>query len=951
MTRLKALELFGFKSFADRTRFEFPEGITVVVGPNGSGKSNVVDALKWVLGEQSARSLRGREMADVIFAGSAARRPLNVAEVSLIFDNSARLLPVEADEVQVMRRVYRSGESEYLVNGEASRLRDIRELFSGTGVATEAYSVIEQGRVDALLVASGRDRRAIFEEAAGITRFRSRRAEALRRLERSEQNRQRLADIVGEVSSRLETVRHQAARARRWRQMTDRLRGLRLSAAARDLAEVDAAVALVDDALADDRRALAAVEERAAQAAVAAAALETLEQDLQPRLAATQSTVAAERQRAAAAESTLAMLRSRRRELEGDAVRLEGDVQAASTRERAAVAAVEAGRRDTQRFEAEARGIEERLERCTASAAGTHHDFAAARERLASGTRVIEALERRRAALGSELDRADERLGEAGKAIAAWRERIDAAALQRARLLETHATWDGNLAALGKRMQDVVAEIESLEESRRAATESLEAAWSDLSGWRAKLEACRERRTLLEEMAGRQEGLSDAARGLLAVDADGVPGLGGVLADLVVADVEWAPLADLALGTMAQSLVVDSLDDVVGWYGRWASSAAAAPVLSCGGRVGFISASALREPPDFDPGTAPDGAPAVVGRLDRLLAADSIERFPRESHRTLVRRLLGRVWVVERVEQARRLAAAAPPGMLFLTRAGHAFSSDGGFEFGTATAAAGMVARRSELRAVGLRYEELTRTVDAAAETVDRIQVELADVGRQVREAQTRRQQAAEAMASCRAECARLARERDAADAAIASNEAALVAAERLAVDLGTARDQAAVAVADCDRDIDAARDELARSQSAVEAIDRSRDEVLEEIGALRIAQATCRERLARGIESAAAQAAARESRVEELRTARGSWKSVALQRPRSEARSTPASWKAARPATAGRGSSNAFATSTTSTSSRPPNRWPRAGSRWPSRRTVPNSMRRSRTCVAGWPR
>ena len=165
MTRLTALELFGFKSFADRTRFEFPNGITVVVGPNGSGKSNVVDAIKWVLGEQSVRSLRGKEMTDVIFAGSAARKPLNMAEVSLCFDNSGRTLPVQSDTVQISRRVYRNGESEYLVNGESARLRDIRELFSGTGAATEAYSVIEQGRVDALLVASGKDRRAVFEEA------------------------------------------------------------------------------------------------------------------------------------------------------------------------------------------------------------------------------------------------------------------------------------------------------------------------------------------------------------------------------------------------------------------------------------------------------------------------------------------------------------------------------------------------------------------------------------------------------------------------------------------------------------------------------------------------------------------------------------------------------------------------------------------------------------------
>src|ERR1700722_20217799 len=161
---LKALELVGFKSFADKTRFEFNPGITVVVGPNGSGKSNIVDAIKWVLGEQSVKSLRGKEMADVIFNGSASRRPLNAAEVSLIFDNSARKLAIDAAEVHITRRVYRSGEGEYLINRQQCRLRDIRDLLAGTGLGAEAYSVIEQGKVDVLLQSSPSQRRLIFEE-------------------------------------------------------------------------------------------------------------------------------------------------------------------------------------------------------------------------------------------------------------------------------------------------------------------------------------------------------------------------------------------------------------------------------------------------------------------------------------------------------------------------------------------------------------------------------------------------------------------------------------------------------------------------------------------------------------------------------------------------------------------------------------------------------------------
>src|SRR4051812_21840551 len=228
---LKALELVGFKSFADKTRLEFPRGITVVVGPNGSGKSNIVDAIKWVLGEQSVKSLRGKEMVDIIFNGSAGRRPLNAAETTLTFDNSQRLLSVDTPEVHVTRRVYRSGEGEYLINRQPCRLRDIRELLASTGITTEAYCIIEQGKVDALLQSSPKDRRVIFEEAAGISQFKIKKAAAARRMERVEQNLLRLSDIVDEVESRLRSVRLQAGKARRYREATERLRQLRTEVA------------------------------------------------------------------------------------------------------------------------------------------------------------------------------------------------------------------------------------------------------------------------------------------------------------------------------------------------------------------------------------------------------------------------------------------------------------------------------------------------------------------------------------------------------------------------------------------------------------------------------------------------------------------------------------------------------------------------------------------------
>src|SRR5262245_37693297 len=198
---LKRLQLVGFKSFADKTDFDFPSGITAIVGPNGSGKSNVVDAVRWVLGEQSAKSLRGSEMADVIFNGSASRRSLGMAEVTMFFDNTRRILATDAEEVQITRRVYRSGEGEYLINQQPCRLKDIKDLFLGSGAGADAYCVIEQGRVDVLLQASTKERRGIFEEAAGISRFKARKVESQRKLERVDHNLERLKDILDEVNN------------------------------------------------------------------------------------------------------------------------------------------------------------------------------------------------------------------------------------------------------------------------------------------------------------------------------------------------------------------------------------------------------------------------------------------------------------------------------------------------------------------------------------------------------------------------------------------------------------------------------------------------------------------------------------------------------------------------------------------------------------------------------
>src|SRR5213593_629468 len=223
---LQSLELLGFKSFADKTTFHFHEGVTAIVGPNGCGKSNLLDAVRWVLGEQSAKSLRGGEMADVIFNGTDSRKPLSFAEVSLTLTDCATELGVDWHDVRVTRRVYRDGNSEYLFNKTPCRLRDIQNLFADTGVARSAYSMMEQGKIDMILSSRPEDRRAVFEEAAGITKYKTQKREALRKLEATEANLLRIGDVIKEVKRQIGSLQRQAGKARRYQALHGDLRVL-----------------------------------------------------------------------------------------------------------------------------------------------------------------------------------------------------------------------------------------------------------------------------------------------------------------------------------------------------------------------------------------------------------------------------------------------------------------------------------------------------------------------------------------------------------------------------------------------------------------------------------------------------------------------------------------------------------------------------------------------------
>ena len=225
---LKSVEIFGFKSFADRSKIEFTEGISALLGPNGCGKSNIVDSIKWVLGEQATRMLRAERMEDIIFNGTENRKPLNVAEVTLTLSNDEGVLPIDISEISIKRRLHRSGESEYFINNTPARLKEIRELFFDTGIGKTSYSIMEQGKIDEILSSKPEERRYIFEEAAGITKFKQKAAEADRKLQKTEDNMRQVEGILGEVKRSYDNLKKQSEKTGDFRKYREEIFNLEL---------------------------------------------------------------------------------------------------------------------------------------------------------------------------------------------------------------------------------------------------------------------------------------------------------------------------------------------------------------------------------------------------------------------------------------------------------------------------------------------------------------------------------------------------------------------------------------------------------------------------------------------------------------------------------------------------------------------------------------------------
>jgi chromosome segregation protein len=699
--RLKSLKVFGFKTFAEATTLDFTPGITAVVGPNGSGKSNLVDAIRWVLGEQSSRSLRSQKMEDVIFAGNTTRKPLGMAEVTLTFDNADGSLPLDFAEVQITRRAYRAGESEYFINRNHVRLRDVVELLMGTGLGPGSYAIVSQGQIDAILSSKPTERRALFEETAGIAKFLARKAEAMRRLDGTEQNAIRVNDLIAELERRVPELDTQVRRAKRYRKVTARVRDLEILSylrASESRREERTRVASELDVL-DQKRAHASARAGTlgAELSTLRNALYTLELELDERRGAAQKA----RSEQARIEAELAAAVGRRDALDAQSSASGADRERVEA-ERAQLQSTTAQLDDRlSPLQAQTDAMRERELGAATAVAQARHGLDAIYTEL----RAVEALAAERAANEAERRaqiasaRSDiERLGAELTQLNAERQKLNASAeSSRAGFSEREllvAKYEAEVAA-----QRAVSE--AAHERGDAAAASVAALQTRYRSIANELASSESRLHTIEELEANLEGHVPGTRAIVEAAARGeLSGLHGVVSNLIQVDEQYARALDVAFGAGLSNLVTASSEDAerAVQYLREREL----------GRATFLPLDTLaaREGRDIRDLA---GRPGVIGYAHTLVRAEA-------QYRGIVAFLVGRILIVDALPTGIKLVRGEGFRDSIVTLDGEQILGGGAITGGRYRRERSILARRAQAQSLRERIPELR----AELETIER---------------------------------------------------------------------------------------------------------------------------------------------------------------------------------------------------------------------------------------
>ena len=560
--RLKKLIVHGFKSFADHVEIVFEDGITGVVGPNGCGKSNIADAVKWVLGEQSAKSLRGSKMEDVIFGGTEKRKRLSFCEVTLIFDNEDHSLPIDFTEVSVTRRVYRSGEGEYKINGAACRLRDIVDLFRDTGIGKDGYSMIGQGRIDELLSARSEDRRQVFEEAAGIVKFKARKHDAQRRMENTMQNLNRVEDILANLEERIEPLKQQSEAAREYLALRDELKILDLNVFLmrteryeERIKELKESVESLGEAILQSNREQdqagadrEACQDELARLEFASAEKRDRVQELIREVEAGEGAVRVMRERMSAGEKERGRLLEQRdaagRGREGVYERIEAlAVQIELDREAIRLQAESLSQKEAEldKAEQELLAIEDRSEQMKQQIIQAMNRLGDVRSQRARLSAMKNALETQIQNMEGDREREQAGVDSLNEQVREAREHLEAEEKRRTELKEQSGEHNIRVQALNDRLQALSAQVGELQSQRQSADSRMK---------------------LLREMQRDYEGYNNSVKQvLLQARRNPASGVHGVVADLIHVPAKLERAMDMVLGGALQNVVVDRDED------------------------------------------------------------------------------------------------------------------------------------------------------------------------------------------------------------------------------------------------------------------------------------------------------------------------------------------------------------------------------------------------------
>ncbi len=701
---LKSLELQGFKSFPDKIKLNFDQGLTAVVGPNGSGKSNIGDSVRWVLGEQSTKTLRGNKMEDVIFSGTVEKRPMGFAAVTLVIDNSDGRLEGYGDEVSITRKLYRSGDSEYRINGKSVRLKDINELFMDTGLGRDGYSIIGQGRIAEIVGAKSNDRREIFEEAAGISKFRYRKIEAERKLDAAEENMQRLNDIVSELESRVEPLRLQAQKAEKFLVLAQEEKALEISVWVNQLSELQEKLKVLSEKLLVNRTEYENAERDIADEEEKIQNCYRIMQQCSVDAEEAHRRVSELRDLASQMKAEIAVLKNDIVHSE-EAQRIASDRHSQELHDRQArISRLEEAEKAAAQMQAECLAAEQALEHTRTAFEQMENAYREEDEKSRKADENLHALYLRRSELQFGIRTAKDNAEKITVDIASLSAETQADAKK---LADAEKVYAQALEAVTKIQQEVAAKEAAITESRQAY-QSLQQQKKDAEEQFRQLGFLlrdkKQRHRFLTDLENNMEGFSGSVKSIMRSVRQGtLQGVFGTVAQLIQVDSRYGIAIETALGASVQHLIV--ADEKAAKNGiRYLRDNRA-------GRATFLPLTSVHGKRLTEQGL--QNRKGFVAIASDLVECDA-------AYRSIAEYLLGRIVIAEDIDCGTEIAKQYGYRFRIVTMDGQVINAGGSFTGGSVQKTGGMLTRKTELQELQTAIAQIAQQCQEAEEIARR---------------------------------------------------------------------------------------------------------------------------------------------------------------------------------------------------------------------------------------